>query len=110
MADDSPRLSREKWHRAVTELLITTFLLGVIVVAVGYLFLDGEPLPLLIGLGLVAAAFIGAALRPPRTPVPAAHEDRQTAIRRWQKWAVIGAIVVVILLFLVLAIGVPIVP
>ena len=106
--DDDSALSREhKRHRALTELLVTVFVLGVLLVFVAYLFLGGDPLPLLVGLGLVAAAIVGAAARPSRKAAPG---EARPIVVAWGKWIWIVAIVIVVMLFLVLAIGVPIVP
>jgi hypothetical protein len=105
---DGSSLSREeKRHRALTEVLVAVAVLGVLLVFVTYLFLGGEPLPLLVGLGLVGAAIVGAAVRPSRKPAPG---EARPVLVAWRKWIWIAVLVIVAALLLFLAIGVPVVP
>jgi uncharacterized membrane protein len=95
----------------VSELLFTLFLAGAVLFASSLLFLADEPVPLVAGAAMMVVALAGAALRPSRGRE--AHEatvDTRPAARRWEKWVWLFAILVVIALFLILAIGIPIVP
>jgi hypothetical protein len=107
VTDDSPLYREEKRHRALTELLVTVFALGVLLVFVTYLFLGGEPLPLVVGIGLVAASIVGAAARPSRKPAPG---ETRPVVVAWGKWIWITVLVIVVALVLLLAVGVPVVP
>jgi hypothetical protein len=107
VVDDSSLSREHRRHRALTELLVTVFVLGVLLVFVTYLFLGGEPLPLLVGLGLVGAAIVGWAVRPSRKHAPG--EERPVVVA-WGKWIWITVAVIVVALVVLLAIGVPVVP
>jgi hypothetical protein len=107
VTDDASLSREEKRHRALTELLVTLAVLGVLLVLVTYLFLGGEPLPLFVGLGLVGAAIVGAAARPYRKPAPG---EARPVVVAWGKWIWIAVAVIVVALVLLLAIGVPVVP